>query len=295
MKNVEHKFFLTSDGVKLHYRVSGEGAPLIILPGWTGDTNSFVNNYEELNKHFMVYTLDWRGHGLSETPKYGFRIARLAKDVYDFVEHLGLEKAYFLCHSMGNAVVWCYICLFGQDKISKLILEDEPPCLITNPKWTYEENETYTGGVKGDRDFWQLVNALDHSWDEAWEMFFSYFPPHKECPPLPEREVPVPDPSDPEPVLITTKDNKMHARLLYDHMTNDWRDVIPTIHVPTLIMSGEASHCSTKESWSWLNENIMGSQLAVFKAEELGQHEMHKTNPEKFNKVVIDFLNAPRE
>jgi len=30
----QHRYFTTSDGVKLHYRVSGSGTPLVIFPGY---------------------------------------------------------------------------------------------------------------------------------------------------------------------------------------------------------------------------------------------------------------------
>jgi pimeloyl-ACP methyl ester carboxylesterase len=42
--------------------------------------------------------------------------------------------------------------------------------------------------------------------------------------------------------------------------------------------------------WNWLQDNIKGSELQVISAEENGTHGMHSANPEKFNKLVIDFL-----
>ena len=280
-------FFTTNDGVQLHYRVSGEGKPLILLPGWTGDSSVFHRNYPELNKHFQCISLDYRCHGLSDSPDHGLHISRFAKDLQELIEHLGLDKVSLLAHSMGNTVIWCYISLFGQDKIDKLVFEDEPASLSANPMWTDEEDEIYTGGNQKKNNYWTLVNALEQSWEAAFGIFGDYFPPHNTCPPFPEYSYPA---ADPVPVDLLSMDNKKHAMILADHMTNDWRDVIPTITAPSLIIAGMASHCSTPKSCEWLHESIKGSQLCVFIPEEYGVHEMHLYNPEKFNRVVTEFL-----
>ena len=41
------------------------------------------------------------------------------------------------------------------------------------------------------------------------------------------------------------------ARLLYDHATNDWRDVMPLINIPTLVVGGKASLVGWK-SQEWM-------------------------------------------
>ena len=198
-ESLHSRYFTTSDGVRLHYRVSGndEKEPLIMLPGWTGDTSVFHRNYPALDPHFRIYTLDYRCHGLSESVNYGLRTARFAMDLKELIDHLQLEKFNILGHSMGNAVIWCYITLFGQDKIKKLVIEDEAPCLVSDPAWTDEEDELYTGGSHKKDSYWDLVDALEISWEEAMMKFGGYFPMHKEIPPLPEYHYEEADPAPP--------------------------------------------------------------------------------------------------
>ena len=282
------RFFTTNDGVKLHYRVSGEGEPLILLPGWTGDSSVFHRNYPVLDQHFTVYSLDYRCHGLSEAPSYGLRISRLAMDLKELIDHLHISKFSAIGHSMGNTVLWCYITLFGQDKIKKLIFEDEPSCLSANPAWTDEEDEMWTGGAQKVNNFWELINALEDSWQKAFELFPSYFPPHKQCPPFPE--YPGYPAADPAPVNLMFLDNHKHARILQDHMTNDWRDIIPQIKVPVLLIAGEASHCSTPKSCAWFQSQLPQSELVFIPAEEYGVHEMHLYSSERFNQAAVEFL-----
>lgn len=281
------RFFTTSDGVKLHYRESGEGEPLILLTGWTGDTSVYHRNYPAFSEHFKVYVLDYRLHGLSESPDHGMHVARLAADLHELIEHLGLKKVNLLAHSMGNTVIWAYIMLYGQGRIKKIVHEDEPPALSANPAWTAEESDRWTGGEQRQNSYWTLVNWLEDSWETALGRFGEYFPPHAEVPEPPEFYYPK---ADPPAINPFTMDKHKHAMLLADHMSNDWRDIIPTIKVPTLLIGGLASHCTTPASIAWMNGQIAGSQVVTFEPEEFGVHEMHLFNPEKFNRVVLDFL-----
>ena len=44
------------------------------------------------------------------------------------------------------------------------------------------------------------------------------------------------------------------------------------------------------KSQVWIHENIAGSELVLFEADEGGKHFMFIENPEKFNKVVAEFI-----
>ena len=79
------------------------------------------------------------------------------------------------------------------------------------------------------------------------------------------------------------------AALLYNHATQDWRDVIPRVGWKTLVVGGMASFVSW-QSQTWIHEQIAGSRLELFGADEGGQHFMFMENPDKFNTVVAQFL-----
>jgi non-heme chloroperoxidase len=243
------KYFTTSDGVKIHYRVSGKGKPLVIFPGYGQDVTKFNGVYPELEKHFTVYNIDYRWLGQSASPAYGYHIERLAKDAKEMIDHAKIDKFYLLGHSMGNAVSWCYFSLFGQEKVIKYILGDESPCLVTDPHWTDIEVETYTGSKN------------------RKELFKAWQPPTK-------------------PANMTLQQDMM-LRLLNDHLGRDWRDIIPTIKVPTLILMGGKSHFESPLLNNWLHESIKRSQLEIIKE---GGHGYYESHPEQFNSLVIAFL-----
>jgi pimeloyl-ACP methyl ester carboxylesterase len=79
------------------------------------------------------------------------------------------------------------------------------------------------------------------------------------------------------------------ARLLYDHATNDWRDVIPRINIPTLVVGAKTSLVGWK-SQMWIGSQIRNSRVEIFEEEEGGNHFMFMENPTKFNRIVREFM-----
>jgi pimeloyl-ACP methyl ester carboxylesterase len=104
-----HGTFQASDGVKIHYLESGQGAPVVLIHGYTGtaEGNWFSNGVADaLAKNHRVVAIDCRGHGKSEKPheaaKYG---PQMAKDVVEMMDHLKIAKAHVHGYSMGGAIV----------------------------------------------------------------------------------------------------------------------------------------------------------------------------------------------
>ena len=64
---------------------------------------------------------------------------------------------------------------------------------------------------------------------------------------------------------------------------------MPRINLLTLIISGRASPLPWK-SQEWILHQIKGSQFEVFEESEGGQHFMFIENPEKFNRLVMEYL-----
>lgn len=129
-------YFSTSDKVKLAYWEAGKGKPLIIIPGWSSNGAELIDVIYLLSKHYHVYVLDVRNQGLSQHVDYGVRIARYAVDVNELAAHLKLKKANYMGWSMGAAVLWSYIDLFGSQAINKAVFIDEPISIYSHDNWS---------------------------------------------------------------------------------------------------------------------------------------------------------------
>src|SRR6267154_808529 len=102
---VRDEFFTTKDGVKIHYMVVGNGTPVILIPGYTGNAqgNWFRNGIAQaLAEKHMVVALDCRNHGKSDKPQPNG--PGRAEDVIELIDHLKIQKAHFHGYSMGGGM-----------------------------------------------------------------------------------------------------------------------------------------------------------------------------------------------
>jgi pimeloyl-ACP methyl ester carboxylesterase len=273
--------FTTSDGVKLHYIEAGAGQPLVMIPGWSQAAIQFKNQIDDLSDSYHVIALDMRGHGDSDKPDHGYRIHRLAKDVYEFLAANDLSDVALLGHSMGCSVIWAYWELFGSERLSKLLLIDQMPMITANPIWS-EQEKTDAGALFTKDTLYDNINALAGADGvKTTEGFITgMFNPvfsRDEVKWVIEQNLKLP--------------RQYAAALLYDHATNDWRDLIPRIDIPTLVVGAKGSLVGW-QSQVWVGQQIPGARTEIFEVDEGGSHFMFMENPDKFNRIVREFMDA---
>ena len=180
---------------------------------------------------------------------------------------------------MGCSVIWNYWDIFGDEKLSKLILVDQMPFITSKPAWSEEELDA-SGAIFTPEVLYDTISALaGPAGEETTKGFIGGMVTsaisEEEKNWIIERNFTMP---------------RIHAAsLLYNHSTQDWRDTIPRINIPTLIISGGVSLIPWK-SQVWIHEQIPGSKLKIFEEEEGGQHFMFIRGAEKFNQIMADFI-----
>ena len=133
--NINTGSFNTSDGAKLNYLEAGSGPALVMVPGWSQTAEQYKYQLDGLSDKFRCIAIDMRGHGDSENVEFGYTIQRFATDLYEFISDLGSKDLCLMGHSLGCAVIWGLLDIFGDRLVSKLIFVDEPPYLLINPEW----------------------------------------------------------------------------------------------------------------------------------------------------------------
>ena len=272
-------YFTTNDGTRLHYIAAGSGKPLVMIPGWSQTAAQFRDQISGLSDRYRVIAIDMRGHGESDKPNHGYRIQRLSEDVHEFLTANGLTNVTIAGHSMGCSVIWAYWEQYGKDRLAKLILIDQMPMITANPAWSDKEKED-AGAILDKESLYSVTNALaGPEGVKTTEGFitgmFTKQYPREEVAWVIQRNLKMP--------------REYAARLLYDHATNDWRDVIPLIDIPTLVVGGKASLVGWK-SQVWIGSQIPGARVEIFEENEGGNHFMFMENPEKFNRIVKEFM-----
>ncbi len=74
----------TVNGIDLHYREAGEGFPIVLVHGFTGNARNWALTIPALIQHFRTISVDLRGHGHSAKPtrEEDYRLEVMAEDVY---------------------------------------------------------------------------------------------------------------------------------------------------------------------------------------------------------------------
>ncbi|MBF9066457.1 alpha/beta fold hydrolase [Streptacidiphilus fuscans] len=271
----------TDDGVRLSVRDSGgPGVPLVMLHGWGQTQEMFRHQFQGLAASRRVITVDLRGHGRSDKPHHGYRIARLSQDVLGLVDRLGLRSFDALGWSTGASVWWSFIDQYGTDRIRRLVLVDQPAAVAAVP-WMTDAEQHESGALFDVAGLLDLGAALAGPDGEQARQDFvrSMFS------------------GDTDPEVLAFVAEQIRATpafaavpLLFDHCAQDWRDVLPRIDVPSLVLGCDGSHVDP-DSQRYVAERIPGAQLHVFPREVASSHFPFLENPGAFNAVVEKFLS----
>ena len=138
---VQQHFATATDGAPIEYFTHGtpSAQTVIVSPAFTGSAQMYAEKFGKALPDNFVVAIQLRGHGQGGGCTYlkvpictqeqapdkgtysGFRISRLAEDIRDLREELGLKKISFIGHSLGMNVVSEYISDFGLADINGLL------------------------------------------------------------------------------------------------------------------------------------------------------------------------------
>lgn len=240
----------------------------MLLHGLGQTAAQFDKQVAHFSRSHRLIGVDLRGHGESDKPDHGYRIARLAADLAAVFTSQSLRDFTLLGHSMGCSVIWSYIDQFGLTAVRDLVLVDQPPTLVAQPTWAGPDIGEY-GAILSPEQVYavaaRLIEAREYAstpfMSDDDKQFFaarhSLFPAHHE------------------------------ATLFIDHAFQDWRDVIHRINVPTLVIGSDKLAASAK----WTASQIAGSVLRIFPWDEGGSHFMFWDSSEAFNHELGRFLS----
>ncbi len=108
--------------VRIHYRVYGEGTPLVMLHGLGSSGVDWFPVTPTLAARYRLILIDLRGHGLSSLSlSRDYRVERMAEDVLAVMDHLGLEQTAMLGLSLGGCVT-LQAAILHPERLHKIIL-----------------------------------------------------------------------------------------------------------------------------------------------------------------------------
>jgi non-heme chloroperoxidase len=117
-------FIKTSDGVRIHYLEAGSGRPIVFIPGWTMPAWIWQKQIDEFAKKYRVIAVDPRSQGESDKPEYGHLPETRARDYKEVVDQLGLKRPVLIGWSLACGELVKYAEQFGTENISGIVLVD---------------------------------------------------------------------------------------------------------------------------------------------------------------------------
>tara|TARA_B110000046_G_scaffold82913_1_gene91235 strand:- start:52 stop:810 length:759 start_codon:yes stop_codon:yes gene_type:complete len=109
----------------LNYKILGSGKPIIIMHGLMGMLDNWQAPARLLEDDFQCILVDMRNHGHSpKSMEHNYSI--MVDDVIHLMDHLNLNEAIILGHSMGGKVA-IKLAQEHPNRVSKLIVADIGP------------------------------------------------------------------------------------------------------------------------------------------------------------------------
>jgi microsomal epoxide hydrolase len=131
---VQSRFFLTSDGVRLHYLEAGPrtGHTIVFVPGWTMPAWIWQPQIRAFAPRYHVVAFDPRGQGDSDAPSWGYEPGRRSQDIAELVTSQAPVPVLLVGWSLGVLDTLAYVRAHGDLMVAGLVLIDnsvgeEPP------------------------------------------------------------------------------------------------------------------------------------------------------------------------
>ncbi len=260
-------------GHHYHLGITGEGAPLLLLHGFSGDRATWRAVAPAMSPNYRLIQLDILGHGASDKPAAAeyYRMYAIAADIIDLLDQLQIERTHLLGYSMGGRLA-LYLALHYRTRFTSLMLESASPGLAKAAE--REERR------RGDEALADRIEAQGINWFvEYWEGL-----------PLWASQANLP------PTLLT---EQRRQRLRNDPrgLANSLRGMgagaqpslwsrLPTLTIPTLLLAGELDDKFRRVNEA-MAEKIPGAKLAILPA---AGHNSHLENPAAFTQALRSFL-----
>ncbi|KAL3424967.1 sterol reductase lamin b receptor [Phlyctema vagabunda] len=305
--------FTTNDRISLVYQEHGSPSspPLILLHGFTGSSEVWKRNIPALAEKYHVYAPDLRGHGASDKPKHGYHVSRLAMDLRELLTHLDLEKredVRVIGGSLGCSILWCYAELFTTSPFSHMVFVDQSP--LQNSTLDGWDSRFCNRGMNSSTAVAALQATLSLSPETAHRGTIAGCLSYRSHPRTTDKiQAGSAEAQEDEAFFLSEalKGNaEWYGRLMADHTALDWRYSIPAnfgsaskSKTKVFVVASSRSGCfpslgpmavveliNRRPGGGKVTENEKARGVVV----EWGGHWCYWEDPEKFDKLVLDFL-----
>ena len=265
-----------NNDIELHYEDYGKGLPVVFIHGWPLSGSMWEYQVTQLPQQGLrCITYDRRGFGKSDRPFGCYDYNTLASDLKALLDELDLHEVTLVGFSMGGGEIAKYFSLYGGERVAKVVLISAvvPYMLQTvdNPDGVPQEA------------FDKMLKEITDDRPSFLEAF------NKDFYGVELLNQPVTG-----AYLANALTQALNASPIAtiecakSFSSTDFRDDVPKINVPTLIIHGDKDKTvPIKATAEQAVENIKGAVLKVY---EGAPHGLWFTEKDKLNQDLIDFI-----
>jgi non-heme chloroperoxidase len=264
--------------IELYYEDHGAGRPVVLIHGYPLSGRAWDKQaLALLEAGYRVITYDRRGFGKSSQPATGYDYDTFAADLNALLEHLDVDDAVLAGHSMGTGEVVRYLSRYGSARVAKgVLISPIPPYLLQagdNPDGVPQGLfDGFAEAARSDTPAWMkgfldnfynsdtLLGTLisDQAFQASWNL------------------------------AVTASATAAVACI--GTWTTDFRDDLPKIDVPVLVIHGDADQVlPLDKTASRLPGLIEDVRLVVV---EGGPHAIPWTHADQVTTALLDFLRS---
>jgi non-heme chloroperoxidase len=265
-----------SAAIEIHYEDHGCGQPVVLIHGYPLNGASWEKQERVLlQAGYRVISYDRRGFGKSSQPTVGYDYDTFAADLNALLEHLDISDVVLVGFSMGTGEVTRYLGTYGSTRVAKAVLMGTiPPFLLK----TSDNPEGVDGAVFDEikaavvkdrpayfKDFLDNFYNVDvlggtRISEQAWQNSFT----------------------------VAIGASTYAARACVDTWLTNFREDLPKIDVPTLLIHGDADrilpYAATAARLPGLIKDL---EFVTVKG---GPHNIAWTHPDEVNGALLAFL-----
>jgi len=240
--------------------VAGDGELVLFLHGIRGNRRNWARQIEYFQRQFRVAAPDARGYGDSDDCEGPLTFDDFTRDVLRVAMHLGAEKFHLVGLSMGGRVAR-NVALAAPERVRSLVLISTHPGFDSMTpdavKQFVHERRSYTP-----QSLRRILGsgASDAAYQELLDS-------------------------------VARIHQASYEKTLEASVSQDRAAPVENITAPTLVVAGEEDTVYPPELAQELARRIPRAELLIF---ERTGHLANLEQPERFNRVLFDFLGRHR-
>ncbi len=278
------------DRLTVHYLVGGRGRPLVLVHGLGSSAGvEFYFNLEALAAEHQVFGVDLPGFGQSDKPALDYGIPFFVDTLRAFLASQRLERVALLGVSMGGRLA-LGLALEAPSAVDRLVLVDALGVGV--PRRALAYRLLLTRGL-GELTLLSTARALRRMDPRLIRRLWGWYlsRPGSVDQILTDRRIAdhgalLATPSYRAAYLATLRSVASLGRLRDGVVVEDR---LEQLSMPTLLVWGRHDHIFPASHGEAARRRIPNAQLAVFEA---SGHTPQMEEPERFNRLVLEFLGA---